>query len=88
MGIFNSDGQRYCLMTMDVAKARTPYYRTNAKRLDFIPMVNLSNSMHIIEPIPDEELNISFDTGTCCMTTRFTEFFDVFVYLSMQCRSQ
>jgi len=69
MGSFHSGGQRYMLMTKDTMMAS--HMDDNGPGADASPlhvpdnssMVYFDNSMHVIEPISNDETRIPFDSG-------------------------
>ena len=72
MGSFNANGRRYSLMTMEALEASR--LDTGSGRRPDIDMpisdtevVYLDNSMHAIQPIPDDETSSPLDDdGRCC----------------------
>ena len=69
MGSFHSGGQRYMLMTKDAMMAS--HVDDNGPAADASPqhvpdnssVVYFDNSMHVIEPISNEETGIPYDSG-------------------------
>ena len=68
IGSFNFESRRYSVVTADVEKAlnfdnqfKMRSLGMNGHRLH----INISNTMHIIEPETNDEIGMDFDSGNC-----------------------